>query len=317
MIAGLDIHTDSCTLLTVMIGLRNSKIIFFTILACLLWSTAFAVVKIGLVYCTPLLFAGIRFILAGLLLMPFCGGVRYYFKSARYSLKTIVKVSLFQTFLLYSLFFWGMSLVPGSTGAIVTGSTPLITAIAAHIFLRDDKLYIEKAIFIFSGMLGIILISLEKQFMIGNSFKDLAGMIILLGATFASGMGNIVVSADKSDIDPVILNSAQMGIGGFALLLISFMIEGYPQIEITKQFVFALLWLAFISAAGFSIWFYLIKQERVKVSELNMWKFIMPIFGALISWILLKNDSPTVLSIVGMLIIAMSVLLFNLKKKNR
>jgi drug/metabolite transporter (DMT)-like permease len=298
-----------------MINLEKSRIVFLTIVACLLWSTAFAVIKIGLPYCAPILFAGIRFIIAGLLLMPFCGGVRYYFKSTRYAFKTIIKVSLFQTFLLYSLFFWGMSLVPGSTGAIVTGSTPLITAVAAHIFLKDDKLYLKKAIFIFSGMLGIILISLEKQFMIGNSFKDLAGIFILLGATFASSMGNIVVSADKSDIDPITLNSAQMGLGGFALLFLSFIIEGYPQIEITGQFIFALLWLSFISAAGFSIWFYLIKKERVKVSELNMWKFIMPIFGSLISWILLRNDSPTVLSVIGMLIVACSVLFFNLRKR--
>ncbi len=299
-----------------MIDLKKTKIISLAILACLIWSTAFAFVKIGLVYCTPMLFAGIRFILAGILLLPLCGGPSNYFKSIRSNLKTIIKVSLFQTFLLYSLFFWGMNLVAGSTGAIVTGSTPLITAIAAHMILKDDKLYMKKAIFIFSGMFGIILISLEKQFIIGNSFKELAGIFILLGASFASAMGNIVVATDKSKLTPITLNSAQMSLGGCALLLLSFLVEGYPQITITKQFVLALLWLAFISASGFSIWFYLIKKERVKVSELNMWKFIMPIFGAVISWTLLKNDSPTVLSVIGMLIVAMSVLFFNLKKRS-
>jgi drug/metabolite transporter (DMT)-like permease len=297
-----------------MFDLKKPKIIFLAILACLLWSTAFAFVKIGLMYCTPMLLAGIRFILAGLLLLPFCGGFKRYFKSFRSNYKTIIKVSLFQTFLLYALFFWGMNLVAGSTGAIVTGSTPLITAAAAHIFLRDDKLSIRKAVYILSGMFGIVLISIEKQFIIGSSFKDLAGIIILLGATFASAMGNIMVASDKSDIEPITLNSAQMALGGFSLLFLSFLIEGVPEITITKQFIFALFWLSFISAGGFSIWFYLIKKERVKVSNLNMWKFIMPIFGSLISWVLLKNDSPTVLSILGMLIVAFSVLLFNLRK---
>jgi drug/metabolite transporter (DMT)-like permease len=299
-----------------MFDLKKSKIISLAILACLLWSTAFAFVKIGLLYCSPMLFAGIRFILAGLLLLPFCGRLKTYFKSTRSALKTIAMVSLFQTFLLYSLFFWGMSLVPGSTGAIVTGSTPLITAVAAHILLKDDKLSIRKTIYIFFGIFGVILIALERQLIIGTSFRDLAGIFILLGATLASSMGNIVVAADKSEVNPITLNSAQMGFGGFMLLLLSFLIEGYPQIEITKQFVFTLSWLSFISAAGFSIWFYLIKKERVKVSELNMWKFIMPILGALISWTLLKNDSPTVLSVLGMMIVALSVLFFNLKKRN-
>ena len=299
-----------------MIDLKKSKIIFLAILACLIWSTAFAFVKIGLIYCTPMLLAGIRFILASLLLMPFCGGVKTYFKSTRSALTTVVRVSLFQTFLLYSLFFWGMSLVPGSTGAIVTGSSPLITAITAHILLKDDKLSLRKAIYIFSGIFGIILISIDRQFTAGTPFKELAGIFILLGATLSSSIGNVIVSADESEVDPITLNSAQLGLGGVMLLLLSFIVEGYPQITITKQFVFALLWLSFISAAGFSIWFYLLKKEKVKVSELNMWKFIIPIFGALISWTLLKDDSPTVLSVIGMLIAAMSVLFFNLKKMN-
>jgi drug/metabolite transporter (DMT)-like permease len=299
-----------------MIDLKKSKIISLAILACIIWSTAFAVIKIGLVYCTPMLFAGIRFILAGLLLLPLCGGLRKYFKSISANLKTIAMVSLFQTFLLYSLFFWGMSLVPGSTGAIVTGSSPLITAIAAHIILKDDKLSFRKAIYIFAGILGVILISIDRQFITGTSFKELAGIFILLGSTTASALGNIVVSEDKSDVDPITLNSAQMGLGGFILLLLSFLVEGSPKITITGQFIFSLLWLSFISAVGFSIWFYLIKKERVKVSELNMWKFIMPILGAIISWTLLKNDSPTVLSVIGMLIVAFSVLFFNLKKRN-
>ncbi len=299
-----------------MIDLKNPKIIFLAILACIIWSTAFAVIKIGLLYCSPMLFAGIRFILAGLLLLPLCGGLRNYFKSIRSALKTIAMVSLFQTFLLYSLFFWGMSLVPGSTGAIVVGSSPLITAIAAHILLKDDKLYLRKAIYIFSGIFGVILISIERQFIISTSFKELIGIFILLGSSLASSIGNIIVSADKSKVDPITLNSAQMGLGGFILLLLSFLIEGSPQITITKQFVFALFWLSFISAAGFSIWFYLLKKEKVKVSELNMWKFILPIFGALISWTFLKNDSPTVLSVLGMLIVALSVLFFNLRKRN-
>jgi drug/metabolite transporter (DMT)-like permease len=296
--------------------LKKFKVIFLAILANLLWSTAFTGIKIGLRYSPPLLFAGIRFILAGLLLLPFCGGLGNYFKSIRSSIKTIIILSLFQTFILYSLFFFGMTLVPGSTGAIVTGSTPLLAAVTAHILLKEDKLYIGKAIYIFAGILGIILISIDRQFVTHTSIKELAGIFILLGATLASSIGNVIVFADKSEVEPITLNSAQIGLGGIMLFILSLVLEGYPQIAITKQFVFALLWLSFISAAGFSIWFYLLKKEKVKVSDLNMWKFIVPIFGAIISWTFLKNDSPTVLSILGMMIVAISVLLFNLKKRN-
>jgi drug/metabolite transporter (DMT)-like permease len=296
-----------------MFDLKRTKIILLAIYACLLWSSAFAFIKIGLDYCTPVLFAGIRFILAGVLLLPFCGGIKKYYKSIRKNIKSILMLSFFQTFLLYSLFFLGMSLVSGSTGAIVTGSSPLIAAIVAHIFLKDDKLTLRKTICIFSGISGIILISVESQFASAGSVKEFWGILILLAATFASSIGNVIVAVDKSDMNPIALNSAQIGVGGLTLLMLSFVVEGYPQVAITKQFIFALLWLSFISSAGFSIWFYLIKKERVKVSELNMWKFIIPIFGALISWILLKNDTPSVISVTGMLIVSMAVLFFFIK----
>jgi drug/metabolite transporter (DMT)-like permease len=296
-----------------MLNLKRTKIILLAITACLLWSSAFAFIKIGLDYCAPILFAGTRFILAGILLLPFCGGAKKYFKSVGKNFKAVVILSFFQTFLLYSLFFWGMTLIPGSTGAIVTGSSPLIAAIAAHVFLKDDKLTLRKMFCIFSGIFGIILISFESQFTSAGSFKELLGILILLAATFASSIGNVIVAVDKSDMSPIALNSAQIGLGGFMLLILSFVLEGYPQVAITKQFVLALLWLSFISSAGFSIWFYLIKKERVKVSELNMWKFIIPIFGALISWMLLKNDTPSVMSVIGMLIVSLSVLFFFIK----
>jgi drug/metabolite transporter (DMT)-like permease len=296
-----------------MFNLKKTKIVFLAITACLLWSSAFAFIKIGLLYCPPVFFAGIRFVLAGLLLLPFCGGIKEYFKSIKNAFKAVLLLSFFQTFLLYSLFFWGMSLVPGSTGAIVTGSSPLIAAITAHIFLKDDKINLRKTICIFSGISGIILISVESQFVSADSLEEFWGIIILLGAGFASSIGNVIVAKDKSDMNPIALNSAQIGLGGFILLILSFILEGSPQVVFTKQFIFTLMWLSFISAAGFSIWFYLLKEKRVKVSELNMWKFIIPIFGALISWLLLKNDSPSVMSVIGMLIVALAVLFFFVK----
>lgn len=297
-----------------MLESNKFKITFLAILACLLWSTAFAGIKIGLKYSSPIFFAGMRFLLAGIFLLPFCGGTRNYFNSIRNNIKTIIKLSFFQTFLLYALLFWGMTLVPGSIGAIVTGTTPLMSAITAHVLLKDDKLYPKKAIYIFSGIFGIILISVERQLIVSTSLKELAGIFILLGSTLASATGNVIVSADKSEVAPVTLNSVQIGLGGIMLLLLSFIIEGSPSFILAQEFIVSLLWLSFISAAGFSIWFYLLKVESVKVSELNMWKFIIPVFGALISWLALEKDSPTVLSVLGMLIVAASVLFFNLQK---
>jgi drug/metabolite transporter (DMT)-like permease len=54
------------------------------------------------------------------------------------------------------------------------------------------------------------------------------------------------------------------------------------------------------------------------VSDLNLWKFLIPLFGAVFSWILLPGEYPQVMTIVGMIIITSSLVISNLvQRKNR
>jgi drug/metabolite transporter (DMT)-like permease len=78
-----------------------------------------------------------------------------------------------------------------------------------------------------------------------------------------------------------------------------------------------LLWLAFISAVAFSLWFWLLRRPGVKVSDLNLWKFIIPVSGAILSWVILPDESPNMSSIFGMAMIALSIVLFNKNSWNR
>ncbi|HEX2951429.1 MAG TPA: DMT family transporter [Armatimonadota bacterium] len=101
------------------------------IIACLLWSSSFVFVKIGLQHMPPLTLAGFRFLLAGLMLIPFSGNLRHLASGTVGNIRHVFVVSFFSTILHYSLFFWGMTLVPGAQGAIIVGSSPLMTALLA------------------------------------------------------------------------------------------------------------------------------------------------------------------------------------------
>ncbi|MBO5974863.1 MAG: EamA family transporter, partial [Paludibacteraceae bacterium] len=87
---------------------------------------------------------------------------------------------------------------------------------------------------------------------------------------------------------------------------------GYPT-----NFWLALIWLAFIPAAGFSIWYTQLQKPSVKVSELNMWKFIIPITGAILSWILLPEETPNIYSVSGIIIITAALLLFQIPTRKK
>ncbi len=275
--------------------------------ACLLWSTAFAGVKIGLEYTSPFFLAGSRFLLAGLFLVPFSGG--NYIKNFLSDFSTVMIVAVVQTVIMYGLFFTAVDMIPGAIAAIIVGSSPLVTSLITRLVLKDEKFTLRKAAAVLTGVGGIVFVVAGRyHFDVGSS--DIPGTAILLLSIVFSSIGNIFVSEKGKNLNPVFLNSAQLTAGGLILIVVSFAVEGVPSVRPDIRFISALLWLSFISAASFSIWFYLLGDRDTKVSELNIWKFLIPVFGSFFSWILIPGESPTAVSVTGMIIVSLSVFMY-------
>ncbi|MFV0391681.1 MAG: DMT family transporter [Paludibacteraceae bacterium] len=281
------------------------------IAACVLWGSAFAAAKIGLQYAEPIFLSGIRFTLAGLMLVPLMLIRKIDFLSEiKKHWKFMLAFAFVQTFLQYGLFFIGIDKVPGATSSIIVGSGPLFIAIMAHFSFRDDKMTLRKMIAIALGLSGIIFISLAKGKIAADNPQFYTGVGLLLLSVLVGGTTNIMVAKKKDEhISSFALTSFSNFVGGIGLVITSFIVEKPTSFSFPPEFYGALLWLAFISAAGFSLWFGLLNRPDVKVSELNIWKFLIPVTGSILSWIFVKGESPDVPSIVGILVISIALLL--------
>ncbi|MBN2807817.1 MAG: DMT family transporter [Prolixibacteraceae bacterium] len=285
---------------------------FLAIVACFLWATAFAGVKIGLKYMSPLQFAGIRFFISGILLFLAFAKPRQFIRELLQNFSFVMIIALLQTVLMYSLFYTGMNMVPGALGAMVVGSGPLFAAIVAHFAMSNDKMNLKTTSGILLGIFGIIIINYGRQTTGIAGPKELLGVLILIGNNIVSGAYNAVIMKSKRKISSMVLSAASLGIGGFILLLISIPLEGVHFLaSYPAEFYISLGWLSFLSAAAFAIWFVLLKRPGVKVSHLNTWKFIIPVFGALLSWILIAGENPDGYAIAGMLVVGAAMLVMN------
>ncbi len=285
--------------------------VFLAIIACLLWASAFAVIKIGLQYTTPLQFAGIRFTLAGLMVLPLIGSFSEAYRYIANNFRLILLISFLQTFVQYTLFYSGLNMVPGALGAIIIGSGPLFIAFTAHFMMPDDKLTLPKLGIIFMGVAGIAMVSLSKASGGAAGNLILFGILLLFLTNINAGFTNVVISRDANHIPPLILSSSSLIIGGIMLIIISIPFEGLTFSPKPTAYYIALAWLSFLSAAAYSIWFLLLQRKGVKVSELNIWKFIIPVFGAILSWLLIPTEYPDFVSVAGILITAFALILFN------
>lgn len=293
----------------------STSTLLLAILVCLLWSTAFAFIKIGLVYAPPLFFAGTRFILAGLLLFPFWFRKKGSFRSLAANIKLVLLVGLLQTIINYGIFFVAMQFISGALGAILIGASPLITAIVSHLSMKNDRMNLKSALSLAVGMVGIIIIAVSREPWTAAGLRELTGILLILFASVCSALSIVLVAKDKRGIDSIILSSSQMFFGGIVILLISIPLEGIQSFVLPLQFYLALLWLAFISAIGFSVWYLLLRRPGVSVSGLNVWMFIIPVFGAILSWILIPSEHPTLFSLLGMGCVAISLITYNKLKK--
>lgn len=284
--------------------------ITLAILACILWSSAFAGIKIGLEYTAPLQFAGIRFMLAGLLTLTLCRNFRVEMGIALRNKKKILVISFFQTGLMYTCFYLGISRVPASATAVIIGGGPLFVALLAH-FLNghSERMTLKKGIALSIGFLGIIVLSFMKDSDIERPTSALFGMMILIVASLSGSYGNILVSNKRPDMSPLLLNAIQIFMGGMLIFVLSLIFEDDHFIPRPFPYYASLIYLSFLSAGAFTLWFTVLSREEVKVSEINVWKFMIPVLGAILSWLLIPDESPTWYTFAGMMFIGTAVLI--------
>jgi drug/metabolite transporter (DMT)-like permease len=288
------------------------------IISCLLWSSAFAGIKIGLPYTSPLQCAGMRFFFSGLLVFPLaCRNNPRYFRILRGNLRMILLLAFLQTFLQYVLFYTGINLIPGAVAAIVIGSQPFFIALIAHFLMPGDRITMLKTGLILFGILGVVLVSLGKDPQSATGRIAIAGILLVVGVNILSGVSNVLIAREKGKIPPLVISSASMTIGGIALLLFSIPLEGLHLGAKPAPYYLSLAWLSILSAVAISIWITLLKRPEIKVSDLNLWKFLIPLSGAVLSWMLLPGEKPEALSISGMVIIALSLIVLNLANRKR
>ena len=288
------------------------------IISCLLWSTAFAGVKIGLEYTTPLQFAGTRFFLAGLLVFPLAYHFNPgYFRILRANLKLILLLALLQTFLQYTMFYTGINLIPAAVAAIIIGSQPLFIALVANFIMPGERMTLPKTMVILLGIAGVALVSFGKDPQSTTGHMAVAGILLMLGVNLLSGFSNVLVAREKGKVPPLVLSSSSMVLGGAALLLFSIPLEGMdPQIR-PPMFYISLSWLSLLSAIAISIWTILLKRPGTRVADLNLWKFLIPLFGALFSWMILPAEKPQALTVAGMFIITFTLVISGLRKRKK
>jgi len=203
----------------------------------------------------------------------------------RSSLPEVCILSLFQTILQYTFFYIGLSHTTGMKSSVITASNVFLSILVSVIVFRTEKLTLRKLLGCVLGFSGIILINLTGENDLSMSFSG-EGLVFLSALSYAFSAS--FTKRFSKTADPVLLSSWQFIIGGAAMITAG-LAAGGSHSSFTTAGTAMLLYLAFISAAAFSLWSILLKYNPV--SSVSVFGFMNPVFGVILSALLLSERS--------------------------
>ncbi len=293
---------------------------FAALLCCALWGSATPFIKIGYELSLPerdvastLLFAGLRFTLAGIItVIIYSVARRKFLHPKKENLSKVAIISAFQTVIQYIFFYIGLANTSGVKGTIASGSNAFFAILIASLIFKQEKITLKKIVACIIGFIGVVLINLNGLTLNMNLLGD--GFVIFSAVSY--GFSSALIKRYSKYEDPVVLSGYQFALGGVVMMLAGAAFGGHIELG-SPTAVSVLVYLAFLSAIAYSLWGVLLKYNPI--SKVTIFSFMIPVFGVILSKLMLteaSNVTPVNL-IITLILICIGIIMLNYKNDKR
>jgi len=267
------------------------------------WSSTWVSIKIGLEDSPALLGAGIRFALAGLVLLAFTAARR---RPLRTDPVLAAVLAAFPFALTYALIYWGEQYIPSGLAAVLFGVLPLYVALLGAAVLPDQPLRAPVIIGVLIAIAGLAL-AFAESLSLGHEDLALVGAAALAVAPMGAAIGNVSIKLRAEELDAVVLNGWAM-LGGSVLLLIASAVgESWSEFAWTGESIGSIAYLALVgSAVPFVALTVLLRH--ITAQAMSFLAMLLP-FGALAFGAVLYDEAITVRALGGAALVAAGLLM--------
>lgn len=219
-----------------------------------LWSSSWVIIKFGLEDIPPIIFSGLRYITASIILVIVIFSKQEYRKNVinlnRKNWTQLILYGLIFIAFTQGSMYIALDLLPAITVSLVLNFTIFIVVILSAFLLKEVPSILQIA-FIAIGLIGILI----YFYPIDIPQNELLGLIVICFGVFANAIASIMGRSINraKQIHPIIITGLSMVFGSVLLLMLGFMLEGIPNLSFTS--IFYILWLSIINTAlAFTLW---------------------------------------------------------------
>ena len=272
-----------------------AKDLFLAISVPCLWGFGLVIAKPGMEQLPPLLINGLRWSLAGILLV-------WWFPIPKKLIKRILLVSFVACTLQYGLTYTGVSMIDASSAVLLVQSEVPFGVLVAFMMLKE-KPPIKNLFGLFVAFIGLIVLAGSP-----NLVGKYLGVFFVLSGALTWAFGQVLAKPISEKISGPAL-TAWIGImGGPQLILASSIIEGNIVENITSANLTAWIIVIYLgvimTAVGYSIWYYIL--GRYPVNKIMPVHLLLPVTGV-IAAIILLGEKPNIEVFIGGAIIMVGV----------
>lgn len=265
---------------------RPAWVVVFALTAAIAWGWAFPLIKVGFsafgiapdMTGSKMLFAGIRFATAGLIVLTVAHSSGRSFSTCKTSDWTfILAFTLMNTTLHYFFFYVGMSHSEGARAAILNSLSTFLVVMLACACFKSDRLTQRKLLGCAVGFSGILTLNLGGAD--SGRYTWLGDGMIILNA-ICGACANLMTRGLSRRVDVFVGTGYSLTIGGLLLIVPGLAFGGtLPQVNLLG--ITCLLLLVAISAIGFALYNKLLSLNPV--GKVAIYNSLIPIVGALTS----------------------------------
>jgi drug/metabolite transporter (DMT)-like permease len=252
---------------------------------CVLWSSAFAVAKLALADCPPLLLLMARFLLAGAIILGATVILRMPWDLNRRDIALFALLGVVNNALYLGLNYVGIRDISAGLSALFVSANPVLTAVLAA-FVLGERMTWRKAAGLLLGVGGVAFI-VESR--ITGGIDSPAGIALTVAALLSLAGGTILFKLLTPKGPLWIGNGVQNLAGGLALVPFAFGLESVGQVVPSWRLGLALAYLVvLVSVLAFLLWFQLLAERGATAA--SAYHFLMPPLGVLFGWLLLGEQ---------------------------
>ena len=271
-------------------------------ITCLIWSSVWLCIKIGVGDVPPATFASARLVLALLVLLPVLALRGQRLPRQRRDWLLIGATGFLLLGLNYAFLYWGAQFITSGLSAVLQAVTPVFGLLFAHALLDDERFTRWQVSGLLLGVLGVGVIFADQLSLTGRT--AFVGCLAVTASAVCVALGYVLVRKHGAHLRPIELTTGQMIVGLVPLLAIAFANEGHPlAVRWTTPAILSVAYLALAgSVAAFWLNYWLL--SRIGATKLLAMGLIEPLIAVVLGAIVLHEALPARTLLGGSCILA-------------